>query len=135
LYSNQPITMSPMPVPLECTFAVVLKRAESVVTPRQVSYEIYVQPYTTRFFTEKTLPPIVRLRLTMINSLPERPLKLDHELHEIDLYHAPSYVVEPEFMNIGWRVSETMYVIILTHDQLKSIRGINDSRKESKRES
>jgi hypothetical protein len=135
LYSNQPITMSPMPVPLDSTFAVVLKRAEGVVTPRQVSYEIYVQPYTTRFFTGATLPPIVKLRLSMINSLPERPLKLDRDLHEIDLYHAPSYVVEPEFMKIGWRVSETMYVIILTHDQLTSIRGINDSREESKRES
>ena len=93
-----------------------------------------------RIFSPSSLPPFIKLKLAMINSIPRKDWKSfehDDTFTELDCYLPPKYITyNPEFKHIGWCVSDSIYVIVMSEDELSELKGISiDPRKESQRES
>ena len=87
------------------------------------TYSLYVGNNTKRIFSPSSLPPFIKLKLAMINSIPRKD------------YHRYTKN-NPEFKHIGWCVSDSIYVIVMSEDELSELKGISiDPRKESQRES
>ena len=76
----------------------------------------------------------------MINSIPKEDWNIEQYkdyLLEVDCYaHRKNFTKNPEFKNIGWCMSDSIYVIVVTEDELSELKGISiDPRKESQTES
>ena len=104
------------------------------------TYSLYVGNNTKRIFSPSSLPPFIKLKLAMINSIPKKDWKSfehDDTFTELDCYLPPKYITyNPEFKHIGWCVSDSIYVIVMSEDELSELKGISiDPRKESQRES
>jgi hypothetical protein len=105
-----------------------------------LAYNFYVGDNTKRILSSHSLPKFIQLKLAMINSIPKEDWKsfeYDDTFTELDCYIPPKYITyNPEFKNIGWCVSDSIYVIIMSEDELSELKGISiDTRKESQRES
>tara|TARA_R110002072_G_scaffold296055_1_gene467423 strand:+ start:181 stop:621 length:441 start_codon:yes stop_codon:yes gene_type:complete len=103
-------------------------------------YNLYVGNNTKRIFLPSSLPSFIQLKLAMINSIPKEDWNLfrhDETFLEIDCYIYHRYTKNnPEFKHIGWCVSDSIYVIVMSEDELSELKGISiDPRKESQRES
>ena len=132
------------PFKLHGEYLVVIQ-LESVVNLRQTlshssMYNIYIGNNTKRIFSPSSLPKFIQLKLAMINSIPREDWNIEqyeNYLLEIDCYaHRKNFTKHPEFKNIGWCMSDSIYVIVLTEDELSELKGISiDPRKESQRES
>ena len=103
-------------------------------------YNIYIGNNTKRIYTENKLPPFIKSKLAMINSIPKEDWNIEQYkdyLLEVDCYaHRKNFTKNPEFKNIGWCMSDSIYVIVVTEDELSELKGISiDPRKESQTES
>tara|TARA_R100001163_G_scaffold5392_1_gene6534 strand:- start:7079 stop:7516 length:438 start_codon:yes stop_codon:yes gene_type:complete len=103
-------------------------------------YNLYIGNNTKRIFSPSSLPKFIKLKLAMINSISKEDWKsfeYDDTFTELDCYIPPKYITyNPEFKNIGWCVSDSIYVIIMSEDELSELKGISiDTRKESQAES
>ena len=104
------------------------------------SYNIYIGNNTKRIYTENKLPPLIKSKLAMINSIPKEDWNIEQYkdyLLEVDCYaHRKNFTKNPEFKNIGWCMSDSIYVIVMSEDELSELKGISiDPRKESQRKS
>ena len=129
------------PYPFQDNYMVILEM-EIVATSLQNSpqYNFYVGNNTKRIYAENKLPTFIKLKLAMINSIPKenwKSFEYDDTFTELDCYIPPKYITyNPEFKNIGWCVSDSIYVIIMSEDELSELKGISiDPRKESQAES
>ena len=120
----------------------VILEMDTVVSSRRDTpqYNFYVGDNTKRIYAENKLPTIIKLKLAMINSIPKEDwnsFKHDDTFNELDCYLPANYTENnPEFKNIGWCVSDSIYVIVMSEDELSELKGISiDPRKESQRES
>ena len=103
-------------------------------------YNLYIGNNTKRIFQNTKLPTSTQLKLAMINSIPKEDwnsFEHDDAFNELDCYTYYRYTKNnPEFKNIGWYVSDSIYVIIMSEDELSELKGISiDTRKESQAES
>ena len=103
-------------------------------------YNLYIGNNTKRIFSPSSLPKFIKLKLAMINSISKEDWKsfeYDDTFTELDCYIPPKYITyNPEFKKIGWCVSDSIYVIIMSEDELSELKGISiDTRKESQAES
>jgi len=103
-------------------------------------YNLYIGNNTKRIFSPSSLPKFIKLKLAMINSISKEDWKsfeYDDTFTELDCYILPDYVTHnPEFKNIGWCMSDSIYVIVMSEDELSELKGISiDTRKESQAES
>ena len=78
--------------------------------------------------------------IKLINSIPKEDWNIEQYkdyLLEVDCYaHRKNFTKNPEFKNIGWCMSDSIYVIVVTEDELSELKGISiDPRKESQTES
>ena len=129
------------PYPFQDNYMVILEIeivATSLQNPSQ--YNFYVGNNTKRIFLPSSLPKFIRLKLAMINSIPKEDwdsFKHDDTFNELDCYLPANYTENnPEFKNIGWCVSDSIYVIVMSEDELSELKGISiDPRKESQTES
>ena len=129
------------PYPFQDNYMVVLEM-DTVVDSRRKTpqYNFYVGNNTKRIFSPSSLPPFIKLKLAMINSIPRKDWKSfehDDTFTELDCYLPPKYITyNSEFKHIGWCVSDSIYVIVMSEDELSELKGISiDPRKESQRES
>ena len=132
------------PFKLHGEYLVVIQ-LEPVVNLRQAlshspSYNIYIGNNTKRIFQRTTLPTFIQLKLAMINSIPKEDWNIEqyeNYLFEVDCYaHRKNFTKNPEFKNIGWCMSDSIYVIVMSEDELSELKGISiDPRKESQTES
>ena len=129
------------PYPFQDNYMVILEM-DTVVSSRRDTpqYNFYVGDNTKRIYAENKLPTIIKLKLAMINSIPKKDwnsFKHDDIYNELDCYTHYRYTKNnPEFKHIGWCVSDSIYVIIMSEDELSELKGISiDPRKESQRES
>ena len=105
-----------------------------------LAYNFYVGDNTKRILSSHSLPKFIQLKLAMINSIPKEDWNLEqyeNYLLEVDCYaHRKNFTKNPEFKNIGWCMSDSIYVIVMSEDELSELKGISiDTRKESQRES
>ena len=106
----------------------------------EAEYNFYVGNNTKRIYAKNKLPTFIKLKLAMINSIPKEDwdsFKHDDTFNELDCYLPANYTENnPEFKNIGWCVSDSIYVIVMSEDELSELKGISiDPRKESQTES
>ena len=129
------------PYPFEENYMVLLQM-DFVVSSRRDTpqYNFYVGDNTKRIFQATTLPKFIQSKLAMINSIPKEDwnsFEHDDAFNELDCYTYYRYTKNnPEFKNIGWYVSDSIYVIMMSADELSELKGISiDTRKESQAES
>ena len=99
------------------------KRWELIRLPvRRVEgrYVVYVADGLVRYYDEETLPDVLRTRFAMILATPQPEL-----LNEILLQRLHVYINahDPELDEVGWRVSETYFCIIVDRETLESLKG------------
>ena len=106
----------------------------------QTVYNVYIGDNTKRIFKHVTLPTFIKLKLAMIKSIPREEWK-SFEYHEtfseLRCYIPPKYITyNPEFKKIGWCVSDSIYVIIMSEEELSELKGIRiDTREKSQSKS
>jgi len=129
------------PYPFQDNYMVILEM-EIVVNSLQKSYtyNVYIGDNTKRIFQPKTLPTFIKSKLAMIKSIPKEEwnaYKDDELFNELDCYLPENHTQNnPEFKYIGWCVSDSIYVIIMSEDELSELKGISiDTREESQAES
>jgi len=103
------------------------------------NYSIKIGQSLVRHYNNKTLPDFLKVKLGMIATRYFRSpfMMTDKELCAINPKFAFKVfipdVADANFEYIGWRLSESYYIVILSKIQLESLEGQNDSRKKSER--
>ena len=129
------------PYPFQDNYMVILEMDNVSHTIHSSSqYNFYVGNNTKRIFSPSSLPSFIQLKLAMINSISRKDwnsFRHDDTFIELDCYTHNRYIKNnPEFKHIGWCVSDSIYVIIVSEDELSELKGISiDPRKESQTES
>lgn len=96
------------------------------------NFIVYLENNYVRRYTLSTLPDFISSKITIANVLTNE-IKQDHELQHYDIFICDSDNGDPD---IGWRASESIYVVILHLKEYAKLLGkTNDTRKENKRES
>ena len=80
---------------------------------------VYVGDNHKRMFDADSLPDFMKHKLAMIIARNERPLTSDDLLSELTLFMTR----RGDFERIGWRASPSYYIVVMTYDELKSLRG------------
>jgi len=90
-------------------------------------YTIYVGDKFTRVFNSDTLPDEVKVKLTMINALPVNNLYSEEWVgyNSIYIYMQPD-MLPTAYRDVGWRVTESLYCLLLTEKCLMDMRGKKD---------
>jgi hypothetical protein len=83
------------------------------------TYTIYVGDRFTRIYNEDTLPDEVKTKMAMILASDTQAITDDRSLTNLSLYQTPDN--EP-MREIGWRASETYFVVVLTSKTLQEMR-------------
>ena len=106
----------------------------------QTVYNIYIGDNTKRIFKHVTLPTFIKSKLAMIKSIPKEEWNAynnDELFNELDCYLPQNHTQNnPEFKKIGWCVSDSIYVIIMSEEELSELKGIRiDTREKSQSKS
>ena len=129
------------PYPFQGNYMVILEMGLQMETinssPR---YNVYIGDSTKRIFKDGTLPTFIKSKLAMIKSIPKEEWNIEQYedyLLEVDCYaHRKNFTKNPEFQNIGWCMSDSIYVIILSEEELSELKGIRiDTREKSQSKS
>ena len=81
-------------------------------------YEVFIANKYLRIFTDETLPSYIKSALSMAEVASTSYAK-DSEVTNWDLFICRV----PNMDYVGWRASESVYIIILNEEQLNTIRG------------
>jgi hypothetical protein len=84
------------------------------------SYTIYVADGFSRVFDEHTLPDKVKTKMAMVLAR-GNPILRDYEVTHLNLMTTP--IRNDDFIEVGWRVSDSWFVVVLTYDSLMKLRG------------
>lgn len=81
-------------------------------------YSINVGHYETRYYTNTTLPTEIKVSVAMINAFPFEPLSY----WEVNNYIVYVNIQDPKLDDIGWRVTNEMYVLVMERSLLDLMR-------------
>jgi hypothetical protein len=84
------------------------------------TYTMYVADGFNRVFDEDTLPDEVKSKMAMVMAR-GNPILHDHEVTHLSLMTTP--IRGDDFIEVGWRVSDMWFVVVLTYDSLMALRG------------
>jgi hypothetical protein len=85
--------------------------------PDDIEYEVSVYESVCRYYNEKTVPKEIKALVAMVDAFPYLQNNTPHSLLTTTAYHCP----DPRQIEIGWRVTDDLYVLILHHQYLASI--------------
>ena len=83
------------------------------------TYTMYVADKFTRVFDDETLPDEIKSKMTMVLANGE-PIIHDHEVTQLNLM---TRAKDDNFINIGWRVSDRWFCMVVTYECLMEMRG------------
>ena len=83
------------------------------------SYTMWVGDKFTRVFADETLPDEVKSKITMVMAR-ENQIMPDHEVTHLNLMYRGR---DDPLHEIGWRVSDSWFVIVLPLKELLRLRG------------
>lgn len=96
------------------------------------NFIVFLEKSFIRRYTLSTLPDFISSKITIANIITNE-VKPDHKLQHYDIFICDSDNGDPD---IGWRASESYYVVIIHMRDYKKLFGkTDDTRKESKRKS
>jgi hypothetical protein len=84
------------------------------------SYTIFVADGFSRVFDEHTLPDNIKSKMAMVLAR-GNPILHDHEVTHLNLMTTP--LRNDDFIEIGWRVSDMWFVVVLSYDSLMKLKG------------
>jgi hypothetical protein len=84
------------------------------------SYTIYVGDKFTRVFDEDTLPDEIKSKMAMVLAR-GNPILHDDEVTQLNLMTTP--LRNDDFIEVGWRVSDMWFVVVLTYNSLMKLKG------------
>jgi hypothetical protein len=91
-------------------------------------YTVFVGDKSIRRYTDDTLPDALRGRLAMILASPQN-WRDDHTVDKMSIYTNSQ---SPELDEIGWRVSDSYFCIVVSRDILNSlIHGAQNGKDEA----
>ena len=99
------------------------KRWELIRLPvRRVEgqYVVYVADGMVRRYDEETLPDALRTKFAMILATPQPELIHENNLQKLHVYINNH---NEELWDVGWRVSETYFCLIVDRETLESLKG------------
>lgn len=76
-----------------------------------------------RYFNSDNLPDVLKHKLSMINGSPDSGVEDRGQVTNIDVYIMPKNIGDFEF--IGWKVTDEMYCVVLTNQELNSLRKVD----------
>jgi hypothetical protein len=85
-------------------------------------HTIYVGDNHVRMFDADTLPAFIKHKLAMVivSATPESLVKPNVLLTSLELYTTPK---AGNLQTIGWRASQSMYIVVMSEEELDSLRG------------
>ena len=85
-------------------------------------HTIYVGDHHVRMFDTDTLPAFIKHKLAMIivSATPESLVIPNILLTNLELFATPK---AGNLQTIGWRASETMYIVVMSEEELTSLIG------------
>jgi hypothetical protein len=87
-------------------------------------HTVYVGNDSTRIFTPDTLPSVLKHRLAIIKSRPPDGNEKEPSASSmLGLFmHPPRTECSEEMKVIGWQSAETMYIVIVSEEELEQIK-------------
>ncbi len=82
-------------------------------------YHIHVADRMSRMYDDETLPDVLKVKFAMILAAPQPPFLDETRLNNIQIYVNHN----PELSEIGWRVSETYFCLVVDRETLNSLKG------------
>lgn len=87
-------------------------------------YILFVADFQRRIFTDDTLPNNLKHKIAMIFASPTTYIWQDDELFKSwNLLSIYTNTYQPNLDEIGWRISDTMFVIIMGYEDLMSLKS------------
>jgi hypothetical protein len=83
-------------------------------------YVVYVADGLVRYYDEETLPDALKTKMAMILAASNHSLESEVRLQKMTVYSNP---MSSDFDDIGWRISETYFCLILDRETLESLKG------------
>ena len=83
-------------------------------------YVVYVADGLVRMYDEDTLPNELKTRIAMVLATPQPTLIHENNLQKLHIYINNH---DPELDEVGWRVSETYFCLIVDRETLESLKG------------
>jgi hypothetical protein len=84
------------------------------------SYTMFVADGFSRVFDEDTLPDEIKTKMAMVMAR-GNPILHDYEVTQLNLMCTP--LRNDDFIEIGWRVSDMWFVVVLSYNSLMRLRG------------
>lgn len=82
-------------------------------------YSVYVSDDLVRHYNDETLPDLLRVKMAMILATTQPQLTPSDKLGKLSVYVCNM----PNFENIGWRVSESWFCLVLDRQTLAQLNG------------
>lgn len=94
-------------------------------------YVVCVSQNKLRMFDAETLPDFIKASMSMIHAFPFEPQTVYQVgwsdprmvMSEAAYHYAYMNKQDPRLNDIGWRVNENLYMLILNQQQLESMNG------------
>lgn len=83
---------------------------------------VYFGNGLSRIYTTETLPDCIKHKLTMILASNDVLLYRDDDRH-FGVFTLMNNCGSPEMMDIGWRATDTYFVVVITREELDSLVG------------
>ncbi len=83
-------------------------------------YHIHVADRMSRMYDDETLPDVLKVKFAMILAAPQPPLIDETRLMILQIYTNNH---NSELNDIGWRVSETYFCLVVDRETLNSLKG------------
>ena len=83
-------------------------------------YHIWVVEGMRRMYDDETLPDALKVKFAMILAAPQPPLVDERRLMNLQIYVNNHH---SELNEIGWRVSETYFCLVVDRETLESLKG------------
>lgn len=84
-------------------------------------YTVYIGDRQTRIYDNDTLPDKLKVKFAMILSVPHRHVVRDENVR--GMFDIVENEELEELNDIGWRVSEHIFCLVLTRETLDSLKG------------
>lgn len=84
------------------------------------TYAVFVSDNFIRYYESDTLPDFIKEKLAMIHATPNLGI---HEDMEVNQYNLMINSYQPKLEEVGWQVSDSWFIVILTSQELASMKG------------
>lgn len=86
------------------------------------NYTVYVGKHMSRLYTTESMPDYVKVKITIANARGETVMSDDQVATTLTIFDSARYISE-EMRDIAWRVSPSIYVVVLEKVELFKLRG------------